>query len=294
MNRLSTEKRALILHLLVEGSSMRAASRVAGVSYNSTAKLLYDAGKACRAFHDANVRGLRARYIQCDEIWAFCYSKRKQAPLVKGNPEYAGDAWTWTAMDSESKMMLSWLVSPTREAEYATVLMTDLQPRLANRVQLSTDGLGSYLVGIEAFRGEVDFARVVKILSPDGQHIIGTEKETVVGNPDLARISTSHMERQNLTTRMSVRRFTRLTNAFSKRLENHDLALALFFTYYNWCRPHMGLGGRTPAMAAGLAPRPFNLEGLVNLVNRSAPPLAPRGPYRRRKYRRGFYLMGLA
>ena len=276
MNKLPITKRAQILHMLVEGSSMRSITRVVGASINTVTKLLVDAGEACQEFHDRAVRDVPANRVECDEIWSFCYAKAKSVPSAIAAPSGAGDVWTWTGIDRDSKLILSWAISPGRGSEYAIELMDDLRSRLANRVQLTTDGHRAYLEAVEgAFGGDVDYAQLVKIYGPtqeatQGRYspaaCLGATKTPVVGNPDHDSISTSFVERHNLTTRMSLRRFTRLTNAFSKKLENHLHALALYFVYYNFCRPHKTLKGDTPAMAAGLAEEPRGLEWIVELI----------------------------
>ena len=257
---------------------MRSISRVVGVSINTVTKLLVDAGEACQEFHDKAVRDVRAGRIEVDEIWAFCYAKAKTVPHAVSAPQGAGDAWTWTGIDRDSKLILSWAVSPRRGGEYAIEFMDDLRSRLANRVQITTDGHRAYLEAIEgAFGGDVDYgAQLVKIYGHvsssevQGRYspaqCIGANKIPIVGDPDWDSISTSIMERHNLTTRMSLRRFTRLTNAFSKKLQNHCYALALYFVFYNFCRPHKSLQGDTPAMAAGLADRQHGLEWIVELI----------------------------
>ena len=288
MNKLPVEKRNQALSMLVEGSSLRSISRVAGISFNTVLKLLVDAGEACEAYHNERVRDVNTRRVQCDEIWAFCYSKQKNAPAVVGDPDHAGDAWTWTAIDSDSKLILSWLVSPSREGAYAIELMDDLRARLANRVQLTTDGHRAYLEAVEgAFGGDVDYAQLVKLYGSTGveeqrryspARFNGSEKRPVVGNPNPRDISTSYVERHNLTMRMSMRRFTRLTNAFSKKLANHCHALSLYFVWYNFCKAHKTLG-TTPAVAAGLAQEPLGLDWIGAMIDERTKP-GPRGPYK--------------
>ena len=280
MNKLPIEKRVQILHMLVEGSSMRSISRVVGVSINTVTKLLVDAGKACQDYHDATVQNVYATRVEADEIWSFCYSKQKNVPGVVGRPDYAGDVWTWTAIDRDSKLLISWAVSPGRGTEYAIEFMDNLRSRLANRVQLTTDGHRAYLDAVEgAFGGDVDYAQLVKRYgssqdrkdSPQNRYspseCTGATKTRIMGNPDYDSVSTSIVERHNLTTRMSLRRFTRLTNAFSKKLENHLHSLALYFVWYNFCRSHKTLKGHTPAMAAGLTEARYSLKWIVELID---------------------------
>lgn len=290
MNKLPIEKRRLILNMLVEGSSMRSISRIADVSINTVSKLLVDAGEASIAIHNEYVQGVRASRVQCDEIWSFCYAKQKNVKAAKDAPQGAGDVWTWTALDSDSKLIVSFLVGG-RDAGYAIEFMDDLRARLANRVQLTTDGHRAYLEAVEgAFGGDVDYAQLVKIYgaAPEGPQrryspaeCIGAQKRRVEGNPDVAAISTSHVERQNLTMRMSMRRFTRLTNAFSKKLDNHIHALALYFVHYNFCRIHKSLK-TSPAMAAGITDTLWSLDNVIAKIDEMAPPPAKRGPYKKR------------
>ena len=289
MNKLPVEKRIQALNMLVEGSSMRSITRVLDISFNTLAKLMVDAGKACAEYHDQAVREVKARHVQCDEIWAFCYAKAKNAPHVNGVIDTAGDVWTWTGIDSDSKLIISWLVTLGRDSGYALEFMDDLRSRLANRVQLSTDGHRAYLGAVEgAFGGDVDYAQLVKLYGqPDESdrrryspsYCVGTRKVPVVGNPDMNELSTSYVERHNLTMRMSMRRFTRLTNAFSKKLENHYHAQSFYFTYYNWVRLHKSLGNQTPAQAAGLAECAFDMRWIVGLIDARAPK-PKRGPYK--------------
>ncbi len=278
---------------------MRSISRVTDVSINTVTKLLVDAGEASASFHDRTVRDLATRKVQCDEIWSFCYAKRKNVEYAKAAPAEAGNVWTWTGIDADSKLIVSWHVSPVRDSGAAIEIMDDLRERLANRVQITTDGLKSYLEAVEvAFGGDVDYAQLVKLYGDAPKEdqrryspveCVGFVKQEVSGNPDWEHISTSYVERQNLTMRMGMRRFTRLTNAFSKKLENHCHMLALYFVHYNFCRPHTTLTKRnhgyktTPAMAAGLTDHAYNIDWLVDLVNASLPKPGKRGPYAPRK-----------
>ena len=252
---------------------MRAISRITGASTQTVMKLLVDAGSACKRLHDEMVRGVRAGRVECDEIWTFCYAKKKNAARVKGSPAYAGDVWTWTALESDSKLMISWMISPSRDAEYAYEFMYDLQSRLSNRVQLTTDGHGAYLDAVPgAFGRDIDYVQLVKIYGSNGRYT-GSEKTAISGDPDYDEVGTSHIERHNLTTRMCLRRYTRRTNAHSKKIENHLHVLAIFFAWYNFCRPHSSLGrphvglGVTPAMAAGLAEKPLSIEWILRLAD---------------------------
>ena len=250
---------------------MRSVSRIAGVSINTVSKLLEEAGAACHAYHNRNVRNVSAERVQCDEIWSFCYAKEKNINRIQGEPDYAGDVWTWTGMDSDSKLIISWMTSRARGLENATEFMDDLRSRLANRVQLTTDGNVSYADAVEnSFGSDVDYAQVVKhygTTSDDKRHRYrGSTKTPIVGKPNESYISTSHMERHNLTTRMSVRRYTRKTNAFSKKIDFHIHALSLHFVWYNFCRPHGSLG-MTPAMAAGIAKYEYSIDWLIDLTD---------------------------
>ena len=275
MNKLPADKRAAILSLLCEGMSLRAVTRHTGASINTVTKLLIDAGKACEAFHDQSVRNVTAKRVQCDEIWSFTYAKQRNVAAAKAAPDHAGDTWTWTALDADSKLIVAFLVGG-RDAGYADEFMRDVADRLANRVQLTTDGHKAYLDAVEgAFGADVDYAQLVKLYGetpgPTGRYspaeCTGIRKTRVEGNPDKAHVSTSYVERQNLTMRMHMRRFTRLTNAFSKKVENHTYAVALHCVFYNYVRIHKTLRV-TPAMAAGLTPKLWEMSDLVEMVEK--------------------------
>ncbi len=287
MNRLSHEDRVRIISQLCEGMSIRAITRTTGASKNTIAKLLGDAGRACMAYHDEHVRNVTAARVQVDEIWSFTYAKAKNVPTAKAAPEGAGDTWTWTALDADSKMIISYLVGG-RDAEYAVEFIQDLSDRLANRVQLTSDGLNAYIGAVEdAFGDDIDFAQLVKVYGnvPGGAgrysppECIGAAKRRIRGRPDIDHVSTSYVERQNLTMRMHMRRFTRLTNAFSKKVENHAYAVALHFMYYNFVRIH-GKLRMSPAMAAGVTDRLWEVSDIVALVEAADPAPKPRGPYK--------------
>lgn len=287
MNKLDVATRTQILSMLCEGSSMRSVSRITGVSFNTVVKLLIDAGHACAAFHDKTVRGITAKSIQADEIWSFSYAKQKNVKFAKAAPEGAGDVWTWNAIDADSKLIVSWHVGD-RSQHTGIAFMADLKARLANRVQLTTDGHKAYLKAVAAVDFDADYAMLNKIFATDyagaGRYsppkCIGAIKKPIMGNPDPDLINTSFAERQNLTMRMSMRRFTRLTNAFSKKFENHCHALALYFVFYNFCRVHK-TPGATPAMAAGLSDRIMKMTDVIALIDAANPVPAVRGPYRK-------------
>ena len=274
MNKLSIEKRAQIINCLVEGNSLRSTSRMTGCSINTVTKLLVDVGKVCVEYQDKAFQNLNCKRIQCDEIWNFCYCKEKNVPEEhKGELGY-GDVYTWTAMCADSKIIPSFLVG-RRDSECAKVFINDLASRLKNRIQLTTDGYKIYLEAVDnAFGGEIDYAMLVKVYEsmPSGEQrkyspveYIGTEVKRISGNPDKKHISTSFVERQNLTMRMSMRRFTRLTNGFSKKVENLFYSVAIHFMYYNFCRIHKSLRV-TPAMEAGIVDHLWSIEELVNLL----------------------------
>lgn len=273
MNRLPLETRVQILSMLVEGSSMRAVSRVADVSINTVTKLLVDAGLACVAFHDKTVRNVKSERIQADEIWSFTYAKQKNVAGSKAAPVGSGDVWTWSAIDADSKLIVSWFVGD-RHHGAGVAFIDDLRSRLANRVQITTDGWQAYLSAMRETGFEADYARLVKLYGKDtsgpGRYsppaCIGTRSQKVMGNPDPAHVSTSYSERQHLSMRMSMRRFTRLTNAFSKKFENHCHALALYFVWYNFVRIHKTLRV-TPAMAAAVTDKLWSMADIVKFID---------------------------
>ncbi len=286
-----TQTRAQILHMLCEGSSMRSISRMTGVSINTVSKLLVDAGAACAAFHDEVVRGVKAQRVQCDEIWSFTYAKQKNVKTAVAAPEGAGDTWTWTAIDADSKLIVSYLVGG-RDGEYAMAFMDDVASRLANRVQMTTDGHRAYLEAVEgAFGCDVDYAQIIKLYGNTAEgakgryspaECTGIKKNKIEGNPDLAHVSTSYVERQNLTMRMHMRRFTRLTNGFSKKFENHLHMVALYTVFYNFCKIHKTLRV-TPAVEAGLSETVRDFAWIGELIDARAPKSGPRGPYKKSK-----------
>ena len=289
MNKLPLAKRTQILAMLCEGSSMRSISRIVDVSINTVSKLLVEAGEACLTIHNETVRDVKASRIQCDEIWSFCHAKQKNVATAKAAPEGAGDVWTWTAIDADTKLMVSYFVGD-RGGESAMILMDDLRARLSNRVQLTTDGHRAYLEAVEgAFGADVDYAQLVKLYGPTATapgryspaECTGIKKIRREGNPDIAHVSTSHVERMNLSIRMQNRRFTRLTNAFSKKLDNHIHALALYFAFYNFCRIHKTLRV-SPAMAAGITDRLWSLDDIVAKIDEMAPAPKARGPYKKK------------
>ena len=289
MNKAPLETRVQILSMLCEGSSMRSIARVADVSINTVSKLLVDAGKACATFHDETVRSVKSRRVQVDEIWSFTYAKQKNVATAKRQDLAYGDTWTWTAIDAESKLLITWLVGG-RDSDYAMGFMDDLRSRLANRVQLTSDGHRAYLEAVEgAFGGDIDYAMLVKIYgaASDGMkgryspaECIGARKERIEGSPDPKHISTSYAERQNLTMRMQMRRFTRLTNAFSKKFENHMHMVALYTVWYNYVKQHKTLKGLSPAMASGLSETLWGMTDLAEMIDASLPKPGKRGPYK--------------
>jgi IS1 family transposase len=248
MNKLDREARAHILHLLCEGNSLRAVTRLTGASKKAVSKLMVDAGQAAAWYQDRVFRNLTCKRVQVDEIWAFVYAKQKNVPLAKKAPPNAGDVWTWTAIDADTKLIPSWFVGG-RDSDAAMIFMEDLAARLANRVQLTSDGHKAYLEAVEgAFGSDIDYAMLVKIYGPSGEgekryspaECVGAVKHRIEGNPDPKYVSTSYSERSNLSVRMHTRRFTRLTNAFSKKVENYAHSVALFAMYYNFVRIRCG------------------------------------------------------
>jgi IS1 family transposase len=281
MNRLSRQERAQIIRCLVEGNSIRATVRMTGFAKNTIVKLLTELGAACAAYQDDQLRFLDCQHIQADEIWAFVYAKAKNVPEDKRDTFGFGDVWTWTAIDADSKLMVSWLVGE-RSAEAARDFMADLASRLVMRPQITTDANVSYREAIgAAFGSEVDYAQLLKDYgtqpSEDGSPtarryspniVTSVEKRVVSGNPDPDHISTSHVERQNLSMRMGMRRFTRLTNGFSKKVENLAAAVSLYFMHYNFGRVHQSLGKlTTPAMAAGISDHVWTCEEIAALLD---------------------------
>lgn len=293
-NVLPLAKRAQILKTLCEGNAMRATARLCDVSMNAVVKILADAGEACAWAHDDLVINVKASKIQCDEIWSFTYAKKKNVPTAKAAPKGAGDTWTYTALDAESKLIVAYYVGE-RNKRTALTFLKDLERRLANKVQLTTDGHTMYLSAVqEAFENVgVDYAMLDKIYGPSPAirsaearysppKIVGTKTRVLAGNPDPEHISTSLVERSNLSIRMQNRRFTRLTNAFSKKLEAHFHMVALYTMFYNFVRIHKTLRV-TPAMQAGLTDKVWSFEDIVAKIDSYAPPPKPRGPYKKKQ-----------
>ena len=288
MNKLPTAKRAKILTLLCEGMSMRAIARAEDVSQNTVAKALVDAGKVCAEMHDELVQGVTASRIQCDEIWAFNYCKQRTVASAKAAPADAGDIWTWTGIDADSKLIVSYLVGD-RSGSAAIDLMDDLRSRLANRVQISTDGHKAYLDAVEgAFGGDVDYAQVIKLygatVAGPGRYspaeCIGIKKVRVEGDPDIKHVSTSYVEAHNKTMRMHMRRFTRLTNGHSKKVANHAHMVALYTLFYNFIRTHSKFK-MTPAMQAGIADTFMSFDDVLARIDAANVPAKVRGPYKK-------------
>ncbi len=277
MNKLSINRQAQIIKVLCEGNSIRSTARITGTAINTVVKLLRKVGAACLEYQDNNLRNLSCQRVECDEIWSFCYAKEKNVPKNKQGQFGYGDVWTFVAIDADTKLALSWLVG-LRQPQYAYEFFKDIKERLSNRVQLTTDGHKMYYYAADvAFGKDIDYAMLVKYYGTTYDHnghysppkCTHTRAKLVKGFPDMEKVSTSYIERQNLTMRMSMRRFTRLTNAFSKKLENHEYALALYFMHYNFARPHKSLANpchRTPAMAAGLSNHVWMVDEIIQLI----------------------------
>jgi IS1 family transposase len=273
MNRLSPQERTKVIHALVEGSSIRATCRMTGTAKGTVLRLLTEIGEVCSSYQDAHLRNLYCRRVQCDEVWAFVGAKQKNVPERKHGQFGIGDVWTWVALDADSKLVVCWHLGK-REPEDAKTLMNNVASRMSHRIQLTTDGLGVYLAAVEgAFGSNIDYAMLVKLYGREPESdarysppkCVGTNLQIVEGFPNKKHIATSYVERQNLTMRMGMRRFTRLTNAFSKKVENLQHALALHFMHYNFARVHKTLK-MTPAMAAGLADHPWLVGEIVALL----------------------------
>lgn len=274
MNKLPNSKRVQIISALVEGMGINAVSRMVGVSNNTVLKLLADIGNACAIYQDKAFKNLPCKRIECDEIWSFCFAKQKNLkPELQGVFGY-GDVYTWVAIDAETKLVPSWLVG-TRDGRCAMEFITDLASRLANRIQLSTDGYKAYLNAVEDnFGADIDYAMLIKVYGKSQEEVryspaecVGCHKEVITGNPNKELVSTSYIERQNLTMRMSMRRFTRLTNAHSKKIENHIHAISLHYMYYNFCKIHTTLKC-SPAMAANVSKKLWSIEDIVALLDK--------------------------
>lgn len=287
MNSLTKERRIQVIKCLCEGMSIRATVRMTGVAKNTIVKLLSEVAVVCNEYQDKTLRNLKCQKVQCDEIWSFCYAKDKNVPHEKRGKFGVGDVWTWTALDADSKLIVSWRVGD-RDAETATEFTEDLASRLANRIQLTTDGHRVYWEAVEkAFGSNVDYAMLVKLYGAvrDKEATYSPAKVTscravpMIGRPAAEHISTSYVERSNLPMRMSMRRFARLTNAFSKKVENHISALSLYFMFYNFCRVHQTLRV-TPAMEAGITDHVWEIEEIVALL--PEPEFGPRGPYKQK------------
>jgi IS1 family transposase len=295
MNRLTPEKRKQVVACLVEGNSIRATCRMTGVAKNTVIKLLGDLGLVCSIHMDRLMRDLPCERIECDEIWAFVYSKQKNVPPEKRGE--AGDVWTWVAIDPDTKLVPTFHIGP-RDFGTATTFLVDVAKRLRNRVQLTTDGLDVYLPAVKAaFGSNVDYAMLVKQYGTDADPrrperryspsvCISADAVQINGNPDPEHVSTSHIERLNLTMRMSMRRYTRLTNAFSKKVENLTAAVSIHFFHYNFCRVHQSLSGQTPAMAAGVTDHVWMLQELIGLLEAAEKVPTKRGSYAKTRARR--------
>jgi IS1 family transposase len=286
MNKLDRKKQGQIIAALAEGNSINSTVRMTGVSKVTILKLLAQLGPVCADYQDRTFRNLKCKRIQCDEIWAFWYAKEKNVPAEKKDQFGYGDVWTWVAIDADTKLVPSFLVG-NRDGHSAKIFIDDLAGRLAHRVQLTTDGLKAYLEAVEgSFGCEIDYAQLIKIYGASQEEVryspaecIGCETKRISGTPNAKHISTSYIERQNLSMRMGMRRFTRLTNGFSKKIENHIYAVALFYMHYNFCRIHKTLRC-TPAMEAGITNHVWSVEEIAALL--PEPTTGPRGPYKKR------------
>jgi IS1 family transposase len=288
MNKLPLATRVQVLSMLCEGASMRSISRLTDTSINTVSKLLVDAGRFCAGFHDARVRGVKAKRVQVDEIWSFTAAKQKNVASMKTSVDGAGDTWTWTAIEADTKLLISHFVGG-RDGECAKWFIEDMASRITNRIQLTSDGHKAYLEAVEgAFGADVDYAQLLKLYgnaleSFKGRYspadCTGIKKNRIEGEPDMKHVSTSYVERQNLTMRMHNRRFTRLTNAFSKKFENHAHMVAIYAVWYNWIRIHKTLR-LTPAMAAGISETVWNWSDIVEMMDKAEEP-KKRGPYKK-------------
>ncbi|MBN2023920.1 MAG: IS1 family transposase [Pirellulales bacterium] len=279
MNTLTHEKRCAVIRCLVDGCSIRATTRITGVAKNTIQKLTRDLGKAVNEYSNAVLHNLPCKRIQCDEVWCFCYAKDKNLPdEMRGQPG-VGSMWTWTALDADSKLIVSWQIG-ARDAANAHAFIRDVQERLANRIQLTTDGNRVYLDAVLDYFADVDYAMLQKLYGPSAEgpetryspaKCNGTKKKTIMGNPDPDHVSTSYVERQNLNIRMQNRRYTRLTNAFSKKAEMLAYSVAITFFFHNFVRIHQTLR-MTPAMKAGVADHKWTIEEMVELLPETASP----------------------
>lgn len=290
MKQLDNKRRAQVVAALVEGNSIRATVRMTGVAKNTIVKLLADLGMACAEYQDKAFHNLKCKRIQCDEIWSFVGAKQKNVPVERKGEWGIGDVWTWVALDTETKLVPCWMVGP-RNTDAAMEFIHDLASRLSNKVQLTTDGHKPYLEAVEsAFGADIDYAQLIKIYGKSKAkndeiryspaECIGCKTKVISGHPKFAHVSTSYIERQNLTMRMGMRRFTRLTNGFSKKVENHAHAIALHYMYYNFCRIHKTLR-YTPAMAAGVTSKLWAIEDIINLLPKPEP--HERGAYKKKE-----------
>lgn len=290
MNKTPTATRIQILGMMVEGMSIRAIARMTGASKNTIVKFLREAGEACAAYHDEHVRNVGSKRVQVDEIWSFVGMKQKNVPEARKGEFGVGDVWTWTALDADSKLIVTWLLGD-RSSETAELFIGDMASRLANRIQLTSDGNAPYVAAVaNVFGLDVDYAQIVKSYgsSPEAQKrysppvCVAAEKTAITGRPAIDHISTSYVERQNLTMRMGMRRFTRLTNGFSKDVDNHGHSIAIHFMHYNFVRIHQTLRV-TPAMAAGVTGKLWDLEDMVAMIDAAAAKPGPRKPYKRKQ-----------